>query len=75
MEQQNSALREDILALRYKVDLLLQKQKAKNSYVSKEDEAKANELRLQQTQLKEQYKIMQELKKRKEYSQAEQGTE
>lgn len=40
MEQQNTALREDILNLRYKVDLLVEKQKVKNNFISKEDEGK-----------------------------------
>lgn len=40
VEQQNTALREDILNLRYKVDLLVEKQKVKNNFISKEDEGK-----------------------------------
>lgn len=75
VEQQNLSLKEDVLSLKYKVDLLLQKQKAKNTYVSKEDESKGKELKFIQQELKEQYKIMQQLKKRKEQSVESQGTE
>ena len=75
VEEQNNTLREDVLALRYKVDLLVQKQKTQNSYVSREDELKNSELHMFQEDLKQQYKIMQELKKRKEQSNSQKGSE
>lgn len=75
LSQQNQSLKDDILSLRYKVDLLVEKQKVKNTYISKEDEAKDKEIKLLQTELREQYKLMQSLKKRKEQSAESQGTE
>jgi D-alanine-D-alanine ligase-like ATP-grasp enzyme len=72
--QQNRTLREDTHALKQKVDLLMEKQKAKQSYVSQEDASRDKELQTHQQELKDQYRIMQELKKRKEQSQATKGT-
>lgn len=40
VEQQNNTLREDVFALKYKVDLLMEKDKNQKSYVTKEDESK-----------------------------------
>lgn len=75
MEQQNHTLREDVLGLRYKVDLLQEKQKAKNTFNAEQDSGKEKEVRMYQMELKEQYKIMQELKKRKEQLQGNKGSE
>lgn len=74
VEQQNHTLREDTLSLRYKVELLQEKQKAKANFNKEEDQNKEREVRMYQMELKEQYKIMQELKKRKEQSQANKAT-
>lgn len=59
-------MRQDILNLKYKVDVLMQKQKNKPVHHTREDETKAKELESCQKELKLQYRIMQELKKRQE---------
>lgn len=48
VELQNRTLRDDTLNLRYKVDLLQEKQKAKNSYNVEQDSGKEKEVRMYQ---------------------------
>jgi hypothetical protein len=51
-------LRQDILSLKYKVDILMQKQKTR-PHQTREDELKIKELESMQKELKSQYRIMQ----------------
>ena len=68
-------MRQDVLNLKYKVDVLLQKQKTKKLHQIREDETRVKELSQLQKDLQFQYAIMQELKKRKDFCHQEKGTE
>ena len=48
VELQNRTLRDDALNLKYKVDLLQEKQKAKNNYNVEQDSGKEKEVRMYQ---------------------------
>jgi hypothetical protein len=73
VEEQNGTLRQDILTLKYKVDVLMQKQKTRPHH-TRDDQLKTNELEASQKELKFQYRLMQELKKRVESSRADSAT-
>lgn len=75
VDEQNESLRSDIINLKYKVELLLEKQKTKAQQGEAADQGNTIELAIHQKELKDQYKIMQELKKRMEHSHQANGTE
>ena len=52
VEQQNNTLREDVFALKYKVDLLIEKEKNQKGFVTKQQENKNKQLRMFQIELK-----------------------
>lgn len=75
MEEQNSTLRGDVLHLNYKVGVLKEKQNPNKQLQTPQDAAKSEEIKSLQLELKGHYKIMQELKKRRDSQQQSKATE